>query len=769
MTDRPQTSRVSERRLGLGLGLSLAVAAIPLAFRSGSYFPRSWLPVSVGLAAAALVLVTLGPRVRLSRGQVVVLALFGAQAAWTVASVAWAGSRANAWEEADRTLFYFVGFGLAVIAVRWAGGPGLLWLSVGALASIGAVALATIGNLALSADLARLFAGGQLYYPVTYYNGLAALLMIGFWLGMALSVAHTRAWWPRVIALAGAVVLLELAVLPQSRGAFWSFVLVTPWFIVVAPRRLRAVLHLAIVGLAVVWAWGALVGVRAAGLPGVEAAIEASAGGADLRAATRHALLHMAVSTLGALVAGTAVALLERRMSFFGPTARRFAGRGAVRWARRIGAVLIVVALLGVIAGLLVAGSVDDLSHDARQVWNRVTSDAGPDQTASPRFGQLGFSGRLMQWRVAWRAFLERPVLGLGAQNYEFYFFEHRPGALTVRQPHSQPMQLLSELGLAGFALWVALAAATVARGTRVRRRATEPATQAAAAAALLAVASWLIHSSADWLWQLGGVTWPAILLMGGLVGAGGVSYAAGPSHEKAGRAASSRGGGSPAPVLVGVAALGLLLSGSVYYLSLEYIDSASRGSTPTDDRLEAARTAGRLVPVSPAPAVAAAFIFEAAAQEALTGGEPGRAWVVLDDLALAASAWEEAVGREPPGWVLSYRAGLAVLDYRDAAQATGVLSTGPGMRSGSLENVAPASNGAPWAELAASEARVGSPVPGAVGGSLATTPGRQQQVQSFRTLSWDGLTARARTHLERAARLNPLEPRMRQVLEALG
>ena len=43
------------------------------------------------------------------------LLLLGLLAAWTAASLLWAGSRSNAWEETNRTLFYLVAVALVVV------------------------------------------------------------------------------------------------------------------------------------------------------------------------------------------------------------------------------------------------------------------------------------------------------------------------------------------------------------------------------------------------------------------------------------------------------------------------------------------------------------------------------------------------------------------------------------------------------------------------------------------------------------------------------
>jgi sulfoacetaldehyde dehydrogenase len=99
--------------------------------------------------------------------------------------------------------------------------------------------------LGLSARPADFFVNGRLNYPVTYWNGLASLLMTGFWLALGLAnragaSASTRAGAARTLSapllLALAVLLLDLALLPQSRGALWTLFLVVPFFVIFSPH-----------------------------------------------------------------------------------------------------------------------------------------------------------------------------------------------------------------------------------------------------------------------------------------------------------------------------------------------------------------------------------------------------------------------------------------------------------------------------------------------------------------------------------------------------
>ena len=217
-----------------------------------------------------------------SRFQKVVLGLFAAQVVWTVASIIWATSAGDAWEEINRTLFYALGVALTFVAVRWARQAGLNALAVLLSGTVGVMAVVVAVRLGTSSDPVGLFVGGRLNYPVTYFNGLASLLMIGFWLALGAANAtgtrlprgepaaeerRTREWFPRwtqPLLLALSVFLLELALLPQSRGALWTFFLVIPFFVFLSPHRFRALVDLVIVALPVILFWTRLNGVYAA-------------------------------------------------------------------------------------------------------------------------------------------------------------------------------------------------------------------------------------------------------------------------------------------------------------------------------------------------------------------------------------------------------------------------------------------------------------------------------------------------------------------------
>jgi hypothetical protein len=183
----------------------------------------------------------------------------------------------------------------------------------------------------------------------------------------------------------------------------------------------------------------------------------------------------------------------------------------------------------------------------------------------------------------------------------------------------------------------------------------------------MTAVISWFIHSSADWLWQLAGVSLPAMLLLGGLIAAdtgadSPVPSAAGPSK----RSRLSLILRAAAALLAVVA----LASAAFPYLSLRYSDVAA-GESDVDSVTARAHTAASLDPTSILPFSVRADAHRAAAAETPVGSSER-----FRQLDLAVNAWEEALEREPHSWVCNYQAAKALLAARDAALAAGSGST---------------------------------------------------------------------------------------------
>jgi hypothetical protein len=645
----------------------LCALTLALAYEGGGYGPATWLPFSIGVAALAVVLATSAPTLTADRLQKVILALFAAQTAWTFASLLWASSTANAWEEANRTIFYALVIALTFAAMRWGRRIALTWLPVLLLAVTVIVAVVTFLMIWLKSEPAQLLSDGRLSYPVTYTNGLASFLIIGFWLALGLANAtHRRAsrrqatpagpgtgpvhrfrWWMQPIFLAMGVFLVTISLLCQSRGALWILCLVVPFFFILSPHRVRAFVNLGIVLLPVILFWGKW-----------SAAYSAVSAGNPAGPPLDGALRAMGYSVLIVLVLWLVTWLVEQRIG-------ELPGRAGF-W---VGVALGVLVLLSCVGGIAYADQRSGgLAGYVQNRWEEFVSDESGSVETGSRLGAFGLDGRLGVWRVAVDSFAENPVLGLGAQNFEIYYGQHRTTVEDMRQPHSQPLQLLSELGLPGLLLYVGFFVLVVARTLILRfgaagRRAgrTNNALLAAMATALL---SWFVHSSVDWLWQLAAVTVPAMVLLGGLAGVD-ATY----TEQTGGRAP-----GRPRrlrrlvrPVLAMLAVLAIVSAG-LPYLSSRFAESASAAiSVDPQSALERANTAASLDPTSTAPYVIRAGVHASAAAEA-PEGSPGRAL----ELTLAARAWDDATRVEPEGWLYHFQAARAYQDAGNAARLAG-------------------------------------------------------------------------------------------------
>jgi tetratricopeptide (TPR) repeat protein len=96
----------------------------------------------------------------------------------------------------------------------------------------------------------------------------------------------------------------------------------------------------------------------------------------------------------------------------------------------------------------------------------------------------------------------------------------YRQNTLPVEQPHSVPLQFLSETGVVGALLGLgALSLLLVAAGRSARREAGTPGERGMAMALLAGGVAYAVHSLYDWDWNIPAVTIPALIFIGGLAG----------------------------------------------------------------------------------------------------------------------------------------------------------------------------------------------------------------------------------------------------------
>ena len=590
------------------------------AFRDGGFAATVLYPGGLLVLGALLALVVARPdrlRVRRRTTAVALVALL-AFTAVSYASLLWADSPGDAWAGANRTLVYAAAFALfALTPFTVATGAA----AVGTIAVVAAAAgLDVLFDAAGGASVDVVFVDGRLSQPIGYVNGSTAFFTMAF---LAASVLASRREVPipaRAVLLGTATVLLDLAVLSQSRAWLVFFPLGLLVTFVLVPNRMRLLLTLLPVGVVTLLSLPTLLDVyRAFGEPG---AVDAIADARDV----------VVLGGAATAVLGGVGAWLDRRTEL--PASL---GRRTDRWLAAAGAALAVV---GCVAALVAIG---DPVARAADAWDEFESGY-PSEFSGSHFtgGGLG-DYRADQWRVALDAFADAPLLGTGVGGFGAVYIEQRRTNNEAIYPHSVELSVLSSTGLLGALAFGAFLAAVVAGAAALRRSAAP--VRAVAAASLALACYWLLHGSVDWFWELPAVTAPAFALLG-LAAA-----VEAQQPDATSRRFTPVAAGAAVAILVGAVALAV-----PWAATAETERAAAVWRTDPDLALERLDRAGRIDRLSSQPALLAGAI-------ANRSGRPERARAEL----------EEALDREPRNWYAHLE--LAIAQARLGRRAESLAS----------------------------------------------------------------------------------------------
>ncbi len=564
---------------------------------TGSIDARDWLLYAI-LAALLLALVlavgaaAVPPRAALvGTGALLLLAV------WQALSAAWSPLPSLARDDALLTLFYAVTLAVALVTVR--GAPEGLAVTAGVAVVGGGLALATALAVRYGTDPGRYFVGdGRLAWPVTYPNGDAAMFLVGLWPALVLAAERRLPSVLRGLALGAATATLAGWLLTQSKGGGVALVVSAIVLFAASPQRLRLLVPTAIAA--------ALVGPQFGPLTAPFNA------GPELTSTAHHGAFTLLWLVAAAGVAGTAYALLDRRIEL-SARAHRVAQFG-------VAALVVAAAVAGAAAFF---GSVDHPRRFAADKWHSF-KHLPRNEAARTHFVSLG-SNRYDFWRVALDDFRHHPVAGIGGRGFgPAYLIEGRSGETPARA-HSVELDVLSELGVPGLLLLVVgLGGPLVVCFRRLRLR--EP----TATAAFAASAYWIVHASGDWNWTIPALGLPFFVLLG---------------------AGAAGRGGMPRPwvtwTATGLAIAAALLAFAPPWLSARLSAHVLEGSSSRASELRWAR---RLDPLSVQPYLV----------EAQTASSPAAAIAPL----------RKAAGKQPRSVEVRYELGLAYLRARRHAEA---------------------------------------------------------------------------------------------------
>jgi O-antigen ligase/cytochrome c-type biogenesis protein CcmH/NrfG len=469
------------RRLVPPAATLAAVAAF--SFLSGGYiFVRS-APVAIVyllLAAGSVWFLRRPPR--LPRLFTLALAVYGLFVAWAGVSVLWSIGPDLSWIAFDLALLYLVV--MAFVGLVPVARLELRLVGAGYLAiSVVIAGYAFLGK-ALPEVVTHAHEYARLSSPVGYWNVLALMIAMALPPALAFAADGRAGIAARVAAAAAAVPLLFAFFFSFSRGGWIALVIMLVVYFALAPQRLSS--------FATMVAVGAPVGYVIWRLRDASSLFEATSDAA-LRTSEGHTLL---VWSLVALVIAAAlqaaVALLQRGRPL-APRTRMVAGA----------ALLVVV----VVAGAFGSWRFVEARGGGEWVRDRAEAFLGDaDETSSANSAGRLFSlntGRLPLWREALEQTEVAPMAGTGAGTFPLTHYRFRTYEDVVRHAHSQWLNVLSELGAVGAALFAAamillLAAAfgNPLAGRRDPSRALLVALQAGALA-------FAIHMSWDWDWDM--------------------------------------------------------------------------------------------------------------------------------------------------------------------------------------------------------------------------------------------------------------------------
>lgn len=608
-------------------GLLAVAAGLALAVAGGGYAPDRWYAAGLFLLALLLMVVLVAPPAGGGRPSLAAVAggFFAAYAGWSLLSIIWAQDAGAAWEGGNRAVVYSVALTVLLLRPwRYVAAAGAVWAVV---AGVSLIAVGVLVATAVQDDPASLFLEGRLAAPIDYANASSNLWLIGLFPALWAATAPDGRWWSRALGLAAACLLLQVALLSQSRGGAVAFAIATVAWLALSPRRFPSLLALAAVGALTALGFGRLTEVRSA------------TSVAELQASLGDARRAIVVACLIAAVAGGAAALAGRRTprSATGPRARR-AGDLAV----------VALGLAAVVAAVAAVGDPGRWLDDRWQDFK--TTGYQEVEAGTNRYGGSLGSGRYDYWRVALQDLRDRPLTGRGADNFAVSYLRERRNLEAPQHPHSLAMRILGQTGLIGAALFSAFLLLGAAAVVRARRRASLEG-RALIAGAAAGFVAWLIHAQVDWLWVFPGLVIPALALL---------AVAARLDAHPAPTGAPGPRGRAPAD-LVRVGGAGLLILGAVASLAVAGLAARFTSAAFDDFAENPRRTLARLD--------RAAALNRLSGEALLARGILARR-LGRDDVALADI--KAAVRREPFNWFAQFELALqhGAMDQRPAARA---------------------------------------------------------------------------------------------------
>ncbi len=582
-----------------------------LGLDGGGYDPIVHHQVGIGVWWLLLAGVVVGamPRRRLSILAWSALAALGAFELWTALSLTWTESSEKTLADVARIGGYVGIFGFAIL-IRGIDGARRLASAVAA----GIVLVALIGLLSRlhpawfpdAAQTGEFLTGNRerLSYPLNYWNGLAALVAIGYPLVLHFATG-ARGFAVRALAAAALPAMILTSFFTFSRAGIAAGIISLALFVVLSTDRLPKLLTLLVAG-----AGGGLLCLLANSRGSLADGLINSTSESQGDQVLLFTVLICVI--VGAIQVGITAAMDEdRRPEWFAVTRTQ----SVTAWV-----IVGVCVLVGFVA-LNAPGRISD-------GWDEFKQQESPGQ-GSGRLVSVAGQNRYAYWVSALDENATKPLTGTGSGTFEFWWARNRDTADAVRDTHSLWFQTLGEVGIVGFALLLAFLGVVLVGGGReiVRANTRRP----LLAASMAGVVAFLLTATFDWMWQIP-VLASSMLLLSAIL----VTAVSPPPREEPAPFGWPARAGAAAVALVAIIVIAIPLASTTL---LRESESDVRAGDQKG-ALEAARSAQNVEPGAATPRLQQALILEElgdldqaseAARGATEHGETNwRTWLIL-------------------------------------------------------------------------------------------------------------------------------------------
>jgi O-antigen ligase/polysaccharide polymerase Wzy-like membrane protein len=472
----------------LGPGLVVFAVLAVYAVKSGASDPTIWYPGALLLLGLSVTVLygRLKSGLPRSRSLAAAAGLFAVYAAVAYASITWSHAKGLAWDGANLTLLYLIVY-LTCAALPWRRATAATLLAGFGLFAT-AVGIVELTRAAAASDPTTFFQLGRFAAPFGYQNAACAWYLIAVWPMLLVASRRGAPVVARAVCAAALCALPELALLCQSRASLVAAPVTAAAFLLFVPGRARTI----------VFAAGAAVPALLTHGP-ILAVFTAIKSGSGVDHAVAHARNAVLLTAIAGLAAGAIIAVLDRRLA--APRLRRSATRGVY--------VVCGLAVVALVVGLALA-----LRHPEQRLTRTWQDFKVTKPTTKTSYFANGVGGnRYDIWRVALNEFRDKPLLGVGVDNFEADYLQERRSQEEPLYPHSVELRLLSQTGLVGAALFLGFLGALAVSVRRLNR--IPVSRQAVAGTGLAMAVYWLVHGSVDWFWEIPALAGVAFACLG--------------------------------------------------------------------------------------------------------------------------------------------------------------------------------------------------------------------------------------------------------------